>query len=137
METDPNHPPATVVVTLPITIRKRGGLKQILAPDGTDYIPARKPDGALIKAIARAFRWRKMLETGAHTTLAELALAERINPSYVSRILRLTLLAPDLVDAILNAQQPETLTLAKAMEAFPLEWKMQIWAEDAEKLAQP
>ena len=125
METDPNHPAATIVVTLPITIKKRGGLKQILAPDGSDYIVDRKPDGALVKAIARAFRWRKMLETGRYATLEELAAAEKINPSYVSRVLRLTLLAPDLIEAILDGRQPPTLTLRKAMEPFPLVWEMQ------------
>lgn len=126
MDIDPNRQAATVVITLPITIKKRGGLKQILAPDGTDYIVDRKPDGALVKAVARAFRWRKMLEVGTHATLEDLAAAENINPSYVSRVLRLALLAPDLIDAILDGQQPPTLTLGKAMKPFPLLWGMQL-----------
>jgi hypothetical protein len=128
MEDDPDQPYATFVVTVPISIKKRGGLKQILAPDGTNYIPDRKPDGTLVKAVARAFRWRKMLEAGRYATLKELAAAEKINPSYVSRVLRLTLLAPDLIEAILVGRQPPMLTLAKAMEPFPLIWGNQNWA---------
>jgi hypothetical protein len=126
MDNDAHPPAATIVVTLPITIKKRGGLKQILAPDGTDYILDRKPDGALVKAVARAFRWRKMLEAGRYATLEELAAAEKINPSYISRVLRLTLLAPDLIDAILDGRQPPTLTLANAMRPFTTDWHKQM-----------
>jgi hypothetical protein len=122
METDLDYLAATVVVTLPITIKKRGGLKQILAPDGTDYILDRKPEGTLVKAVARAFRWRKILEAGRYDSLEKLAAFEKINPSYISRILRLTLLAPDLIEAILDGQQPQNLTMAKAMIPFPLDW---------------
>lgn len=117
--------PGMMVLTLPISFKKRGGLKQIIAPDGSGCVVDRKPDGALVKAVARAFRWRKMLEAGKHATLADLAASEKINPSYVSRVLRLTLLAPIIVDAILDGRQPPTLTLAKAMQPFPLEWSEQ------------
>lgn len=117
-----------IVVTIPITIKRRGGLKQILAPDGAEIFVDRKPDGALVKAVSRGFRWRKMLETGVHATLAELAAAEKINPSYVSRVLRLTLLAPDIIDAILDGRQPPKLTLAKALRPFQPHWVEQIKA---------
>ena len=69
-----------------------------------------------------------MLETGVHATLAELAAAEKINPSYVSRVLRLTLLAPDIIDAILDGRQPPKLTLAKALRPFQPHWVEQIKA---------
>jgi hypothetical protein len=114
-----------MVVSVPISFRKRGGLKQIIAPDGVS-VAGRKPDGALIKAVARAFRWRKKLESGVHATLAELAAAEKINPSYVSRVLRLTLLAPDIVEAILDGRQPPALTLAKALRPFQTHWVEQM-----------
>jgi hypothetical protein len=68
----------------------------------------------MIKALARAFRWRKLLETGVYATIEELAAAEKINPSYVSRILRMTLLAPDIVEAILDGRHPTELTLVPA-----------------------
>ena len=79
----------------------------------------------MVKAIARAFRWRKLLETGTHATIEELAAAERINPSYVSRLLRLTLLAPVIVEAILDGRQPTEMTLATLMEPFSIEWEGQ------------
>ncbi|WP_395661372.1 hypothetical protein [Aestuariivirga sp.] len=82
-------------------------------------------DNALLKALARGFRWRKLLETGDFSTIQEIAEAENINPSYVSRVLRMTLLAPEIVAAILAGRQPEGLTMARAMRPFPLEWRHQ------------
>jgi hypothetical protein len=105
----------TVTVRVPISIRKRGGRKLVLAPDGTPNTgPAicRRIDSAMVKAIARAFRWREMLESGEYATIREIAAAEKINESYVGRVLRLTVLAPDIVEAILNGRQPAEVTLA-------------------------
>lgn len=78
-----------------------------------------------MKALARVFRWRQMMEAGRYGTIDELAPAERINSSYVSRLRSLTLLAPDLVDAILDGRQPERMTLPGPMEPFPVEWATQ------------
>ncbi len=116
-----------VTVRVPLILRKRGGRKLVLAPDGTPVAPNLKPgiDSALVKAVGRAFRWRKLIETGACATVEEIAAAERINPSYVSRVFRLTLLAPDIVEAILDGRQAETVTLAALMKPFPLEWEAQ------------
>ena len=116
----------TITISIPIKMRKRGGRKMVLAPDGADWAPAGpKVDNAMVKAIARAFRWRKLLEIGAYATIDELAAAERINPSYASRLLRLTLLAPWIVEAILDGRQPAKMTLATLMEPFPVEWAWQ------------
>jgi hypothetical protein len=82
----------------------------------------RRQDITLIKAVARAFRWRRMLETGRFATVKELAAAEKINSSYVSRVLRLTLLAPGIVEAILDGRQPDGMTLPALMEPLPVEW---------------
>ncbi len=79
----------------------------------------------MVKALARAFRWRRMLETGRYTTIDELARAEKINASYVSRIVRLTLLAPAIVEAILDGRQPPEMTLPVLMRPFPAEWASQ------------
>ncbi len=79
----------------------------------------------MVKAIARAFRWREMLENGTHSTIAEIAAAEKINESYVGRVLRLTLLAPDIVEAILGGRQPAELQLDILMRRFPVEWRAQ------------
>ena len=110
----------TITVRVPISIRKRGGRKVVLAPDGTEHDPrtlrCQQIDNAMVKAIARAFRWRELLERGEYATVVEIADAERINESYVSRLLRLTLLAPDIVEAILDGRQPPTITLATLMQ---------------------
>jgi hypothetical protein len=76
----------------------------------------------MVKAIARAFRWRTLLETGTHTTVAEIAAAEKINASYVGRVLRLTLLSPEIVEAILDGRQPTNMTLAVLMRPFSVDW---------------
>ena len=85
-----------ITVRIPISIRKRGGRKLVLAPDGTTdtwTAPNRRIDYAMVKAVARTFRWREMLENGTYATIAEIAAAEKINESYVGRVLRLTFLA--------------------------------------------
>ena len=119
----------TVTVTVPFAIRKRGGRTLVITPDGVTSAPAPRTrvDSALLKALARGFRWRKLLETGHFATIEEIAEAENINPSYISRLLRMTLLAPEIVEAILAGRKPEGLTMAKAMRPFPLEWRRQIF----------
>lgn len=121
----------TVTVRVPIAIRTRGGRKLVLAPDGIEVKPTlvtRHVDTAMVKAIARAFRWREMLESGAHGTIREIANAEKINESYVGRVLRLTLLAPPIIETILNGRQPSGLQLDNLMKRFPVEWSAQLQA---------
>jgi hypothetical protein len=119
----------TITVRVPISIRKRGGRKVVLAPDGVKYDPralrCRQVDNAMVKALARAFRWREMLEDSKYATIVEIAVAERINDSYLSRTLRLTLLAPDIVEAILEGRQLPTVTLARLMRRLPVLWREQ------------
>ena len=118
----------TVTVRVPISIRRRGGRKLVLAPNGENVTAApvcRHVDSAMVKAIARAFRWREMLENGTYATIAEIAAAESINELYVGRLLRLTLLAPDLVENILYGRQHTKITLATLMQPFPVDWKAQ------------
>ncbi len=110
----------TLTVVIPLRVKARGGRKAMVTPGVLAL--ERRQDLTLIKAVARAFRWRRMLESGRFATINELAAAEKINPSYVSRVLRLTLLAPDIVEAILDGRQPEGMTLPGLMEPFPVEW---------------
>lgn len=104
-----------------------GGRKLVVSPAGTPAWEKRRPqvESALVKAIARAFRWRRLLEKGSYTTIEELAAAERINPSYVSRVLRLTLLAPEIVDAILNGTASPDITMVRLFRTFPVDWTEQ------------
>jgi hypothetical protein len=115
----------TITVHIPLTFRKRGGRKLVVTPDGAEWAPRPRVDNAMVKAIARAFRWRKMLDTGVHGTIEDLAAAKRLPPSYVSSILRLTLLAPEIVEAILDGRQPVELQLDDMLVGFPLEWSRQ------------
>jgi len=117
---------AVLTIKVPFSVRKRGGRKLVLAPDGAAIPPAAPHvDSTLVKAVARAFRWQKMLETGRYATIKEIAKAEKINPSYISRVLRLTLLAPATVQAILDGRADCAPTLAEAMVPFPVAWAKQ------------
>ncbi len=115
--------PETVTLHVPFHIVKRGGRKEMQLPEGATQ--PRRPDSALVKALARAFRWKRKLESGEFATIAELAEREGIAPSYMTRVLRLTLLARDIVEAILDGKQGPEVTLARLLEPFPLEWKYQ------------
>jgi hypothetical protein len=127
-EPHPSVDARTVTVRVPISIRRRGGRKLVLAPDGAEVTAApvtRHVDNAMVKAIARAFRWRDMLESGEYSTIREIAAAERINETYVGRVLRLTLLAPEIVEAIVNGRQPVGLQLDGLMRRFSVGWNEQ------------
>ena len=102
---------------------KRGGRKEVHLPPGAPI--HRRTDNTLLKALARAFRWKRMLETGEFTTNADLARHEGIAKSYMTRVLRPTLRAPDIVEAILDRQQGPEVTLARFLEPFPAEWQKQ------------
>jgi hypothetical protein len=118
----------TITVRIPITLRHQGGRKQVVTPAGaTPWIPIQpRVDNTMVKAIVRAYRWRDMLESGNYATVRDLAKAEAINESYVSRVLRLTLLSPKIVEAILEGKQPATLELDDLMKQFPVEWDQQL-----------
>ncbi|TCH97614.1 hypothetical protein EJV46_15960 [Roseococcus sp. SYP-B2431] len=115
-----------LTVRVPLAVRKqRGGRKLMIAPASSTNRGPLAADTTLVKALARAFRWRRMMEVGRYGTINELAAAENINSSYVSRLLRLTLLAPDIVESILDGRQPDGMTLPGLMEPFPVEWASQ------------
>lgn len=115
--------PDTMVLHVPFRIVKRGGRKEMQLPDGGTQ--PRKTDNTLVKALARAFRWKRMLESGDFATIAELAEREGIAPSYMTRVLRLTLLAPDIVEAILDGRQGSEVTLARLLDRAAVEWPEQ------------
>jgi len=115
--------PETVVLHVPFRLVKRGGRKEMQLPPGASS--KRGTDNTLVKALARAFRWKRKLESGEFATIAELAEREGIAPSYMTRVLRLTLLAPDIVEAILDGGQRPEMTLARLLETFPGPWQEQ------------
>ena len=115
--------PDTVTIHVPLRLLKRGGRKEMQLPEGAST--PRRPDDALVKALARAIRWKRMLDSGEFASISELAEMEGIAFTYMARLLRLTLLAPDIVEAILDGRQRPELTLARVLEPFPVEWSRQ------------
>ena len=123
----------SVTVVVPLTIRRRGGRKQIIGPDGEPVrasgdaagVATTRGDPALVKALARAFRWRRMLEEGRYGSIRELAAAERMERTLVTRTLSLTLLAPDIVEAILDGREPLAPPIASFRRGFPDAWEAQ------------
>jgi len=113
-----------LIVRIPMRFQRRGGRKRIVAPDGSEIVPTSKPqpDGTLVKALARAWRWQRMLDEGLYTSVSEIGDAENISKSYVSRILRLALLAPDIVETILAGRTDQALALEQLERPLPASW---------------
>ena len=118
------HAGETLTITVPFAIRKRGGRKLIELPTGAASV-RQVTDNTMVKALARAFRWKRMSESGEFATVGDLAAKEGIAPSYMTRIMRMTLLAPAVVEAILEGRQGPEVTLAAMMEPFPAGWAEQ------------
>jgi hypothetical protein len=118
---------STLVVRIPMRFQRRGGRKRIVAPDGSEIVHTSKPqpDGTLVKALARAWRWQRMLDDGVYASVSEIGDAENISKSYVSRILRLALLAPDIIEAILACRTEQALMLESLERPLPGSWEEQ------------
>jgi hypothetical protein len=116
----------SITVRVPLEIRHRRGRKTVVTPmaDGAAPITTRA-DPALVKALARAFRYQRMLDEGRYASITEMAAAERIERGYLGSLLRLTLLAPDLVTNAVDGRQPPSVALGALLEPFPLCWRSQ------------
>ena len=112
-----------IIVTIPMQLRRRGGRKLIIPPRGS--FPEKPRDYTLPKLVAKAHRWLKMLENGEVSSMRAIAEQEKCDESYVGKMLRLTLLAPDIVELILDGQQPDILTWRELRKSFPVEWPKQ------------
>ena len=114
------------VVRVPLRIKRQRGCREIIAPAGGGKAVAGlvSTNRGLAVMIARAHRWRELLEEGRYTSIRELALALGVDNSYLARLLRLSLLAPDLVEGILEGTEPSGLSLQKLFRA-PMEWESQ------------
>jgi hypothetical protein len=118
---------ATITVHVPMTFAIRGGRKAIIS-EALRVGLASPPNSnnALLKALARAYRWRRMIESGQYASITELARAENVNQSYACRMLRLTLIAPAIVVDVLNGSYISDLMLKQFMKPFPVEWDRQL-----------
>ena len=116
----------SITVRVPLAVRHRPGRKTVVTPmtDGVAPVTTRA-DPALVKALARAFRYQRMLDQGRYASITEMAAAERIERGYLGSLLRLTLLAPDIVGALLDGQMPCGLDLPQLLAPSPLEWAVQ------------
>jgi hypothetical protein len=121
-----SHEVETLTIRIPMRLQRRGGRKLITTPEGV-AAPARKPsrDETLIKALVRAHRWRRKIESGQAKSITDLAEQEGVTDAYVCRLLPLTCLAPDVVEAILDGRQPKGLRLADVLGNGPLGWEEQ------------
>ena len=120
----------SITVRVPLTIRRRPGRKTVVMPVQSDRTEtettfATRADPALVKALARAFRYQRLLDDGRYASISEMAEGEKIERGYLGCLMRLTLLAPPIIEAILNGRQPEGTALPELMEPFPLGWAMQ------------
>lgn len=121
----------SITVRAPMAIRKRGGRKVIVAPDGSvlpgaPHRTTTAADPALLKALARAFRWKRMLEDGRYASVSDIAWAKNLERTYIGDILRLKLLAPDVVEAIVEGRQRHNVTLPVLMKPFAMDWSGQL-----------
>jgi len=114
------------LIHIPMTIKKRGGRKEIIVPEGLPRSRPRSPaQEPLVVALARAFHWQELIDTGRYASIAELAHALGVDRSYVGRITRLTLLAPGIVEGILRGAEPSGLSLGRLTRELPMEWQDQ------------
>ena len=116
-----------MTIHIPISMRKIGGRKTVVTPaNSVPWSPApTRVDNTIVKALARAHRWREMLESKLFSTVRDLAKAEKINEAYLCRVLRLTLLSPKITEAGLSGRLPDTVDLARLLKPFPADWEIQ------------
>ena len=116
-------------IHIPWKLRRRGGKKVIITPDGRTVDPSSgpaMPDDPLVRALAKARSWQMRLESGEVSTIGELAKEEGVDRGLISRTLKLNDLAPVIVESILNGSYPDTISLETLRQPFPAEWKKQI-----------
>lgn len=115
-------------MTIPIDFKKSKNRKIITTPNGQDLTQSVAPqhDTSLVKAIVRAYKWEGMLEEGAAKSITDIARKENMDRGYVSSVMRLTALAPDIITAILNGRQPQALQLSSVIRtSLPYCWEEQ------------
>ncbi len=119
-----------IVVRIPVRFYRRNGRQMVLTHgDNGQATPDRETNGSLVSALAKAYRWQEQLESGEYVSMDELAAANGVDRTYVGRLLRLTSLAPEIVERILAGDEPEGMSLAKLRTELPLSWREQQWGE--------
>ncbi len=120
----------TINIFIPLEIKKRGGTAMVVMPKNANADDSQKYfDEKIIKSIARAHKWKIMLDEGQASSLAQIAEKENVGSSYVSRIFNLNFLSPKIVERILNGTQPRTLKLQDII----IKEMPDLWQEQEEK----
>jgi len=117
--------PETLRVHIPLTLRNRGGRPRILPPKEIEVAMDRGQDARLLRAIGRAWDWRRRLERGDVNTIADLARAEGISDRYVSRVIRLAWLAPTVLERLVLRREPTVLSIFDLCGVAELPWVKQ------------
>lgn len=117
-----------IVVRIPVRFHRRNGRQMVLTHGGNGHAEAdRETNGTLVSALAKAYRWQEQLESGEYASLEDLATANGVDRTYVGRNLRLTSLAPEIVERILDGDEPEGISLAKRRNDLRMVWEEQAW----------
>ena len=116
-----------IVVNVPLVLKKRGGRREVVLPQAfaSDAPMHQSHQEALVIALARAHRWQKLLDEGKFQSVSDLAREIGLDVSFAARLLRLTLLAPDIIDAILMGEEPSGLSLTILTKQLPSDWERQ------------
>ena len=121
----------TLIVRIPVEFKRRGGRKLIITPEGTPetLAPPAVLDDTLVRTVVKAHRWRRRIESGKARSITDLAEQEQVTIAYVTRLLPLTCLAPDIVAAILDGRQPRGLSVNRMLQNVPESWEEQrrVW----------
>jgi hypothetical protein len=116
----------TIRVVIPLTIRKRNGRPKILPPDDVDARNGRAQDPHVLRAIARAWSWRRQLETGAVSTIQDIAAAEKVSDRFVGRMIRLAYLSPSVLETLVITRKPPAISINDLMAVAELPWAEQM-----------
>jgi hypothetical protein len=116
----------TLTIRIPMRLQRRGGRKLIVTPEGVaPATPKPRRDETLVRALVRAHRWRRRIESGKAKSITDLGEQEGVTVAYVCRLLPLTCLAPDIIETLLDGRQPKGLRLAEVLGNGPTAWKEQ------------
>ncbi|MCW5716241.1 MAG: hypothetical protein KIS68_00270 [Bauldia sp.] len=116
----------TIRVVIPLTIRKRNGRPKILPPEDVDLRNGRAQDPHVLRAVARAWSWRRQLESGAASTIQDIAVAEKVSDRFVSRMMRLAYLSPEVLEHLVIRRVPPALSLNDLVAVADRPWAEQM-----------
>lgn len=118
-------PEDTIRVVIPLTIRKRNGRPKILPPQGIQAPEAHSQDSHILKALGRAWAWRRKLDSGEMATVVDIAKSETVTDRFVSRTMQLAYLSPDVLERLLLRREPPAISLVEIIDTTYLTWARQ------------